>query len=104
MPPVTGLCTLVRLPDVPGYDAVATYTGTVQQPTGETEYTVKAVASYERLEQEEKAEIPSQPGTGLTPIQIVLISVGAFLFLVLIVGLLKKEKTNKKGVLKYAKH
>lgn len=92
----------VSLPDVPGYDAVATYTGTVQQPTGETEYTVKAVASYERLEQEEKAEIPSQPGTGLTPIQIILISVGAFLFLVLIVGLLwilakqKKKKQTKK--------
>lgn len=92
----------VSLPDVPGYDAVATYTGTVQHPTGETEYTVKAVASYERLESEEKAEIPSQPGTGLTPIQIVLISVGAFLFLVLIVGLLwilakqKKKKQTKK--------
>jgi|GEM_PF-796837 len=92
----------VSLPDVPGYDAVATYTGTVQQPTGETEYTVKAVASYERLESEEKAEIPSQPGTGLTPIQIILISVGAFLFLVLIVGLLwilakqKKKKQTKK--------
>ena len=92
----------VSLPDVPGYDAVATYTGTVQQPTGETEYTVKAVASYERLESEEKAEIPSQPGTGLTPIQIVFISVGAFLFLVLIVGLLwilakqKKKKQTKK--------
>ena len=92
----------VSLPDVPGYDAVATYTGTVQQPTGETEYTVKAAASYERLEKEEKAEIPSQPGTGLTPIQIILISVGAFLFLVLIVGLLwilakqKKKKQTKK--------
>ena len=63
---------------------------------------MKAVASYERLESEEKAEIPSQPGTGLTPIQIILISVGAFLFLVLIVGLLwilakqKKKKQTKK--------
>ena len=93
----------VSLPDVPGYDAVATYTGTIQKPTGKTEYTVKAVATYEK-EPTSQPEAQSQPNTGLTPIQIVLLSVAAFLLVVLVVGLLwilakrrkKKEKRTRK--------
>ena len=100
----------VSLPDVPGYDAVATYTGTVQQPTGETEYTVKAVASYERLESGGKSGNTFPTGNGLNsntdcfylcrcfPI------LGSDRWLIMDSSKTKKEKTNKKGVLKYAKH
>ena len=91
----------VSLPDVPGYDAVATYTGTIQKPTGKTEYTVKAVATYEK-EPTSEPEAQSQPNTGLTPIQIVLLSVAAFLLVVLVVGLLsilaKRRKKKEKEI------
>ena len=84
-----------------GYDAVATYTGTIQKPTGKTEYTVKAVATYEK-EPTSEPEAQSQPNTGLTPIQIVLLSVAAFLLVVLVVGLLsilaKRRKKKEKEI------
>lgn len=77
----------VALPDANGYNATLTYS----LDSGDTEYTIKATALYEKL------------NTGLTPAQIITISVvGVFLLVILIISILfvisKKKKSKEKGV------
>ena len=77
----------VALPDANGYNATLTYS----LDSGDTEYTIKATALYEKL------------NTGLTPAQIITISVvGVFLLIILTVAILfvisKKKKSKEKGV------
>lgn len=77
----------VALPDANGYNATLTYA----LDSGDMEYTIKAAAVYEKL------------NTGLTPAQIITISVvGVFLLIILIVAILfvisKKKKSKEKGV------
>lgn len=77
----------VALPDANGYNATLTYS----LDSGDTEYTIKATAIYKKL------------NTGLTPAQIITISVvGVFLLIILIVAILfvisKKKKSKEKGV------
>ena len=77
----------VALPDANGYNATLTYA----LDSGDMEYTIKATALYEKL------------NTGLTPAQIITMSVvGVFLLVILIVAILfvisKKKKSKEKGV------
>ncbi len=77
----------VALPDANGYNATLTYS----LDSGDIEYTINATALYEKL------------NTGLTPAQIITISVvGVFLLIILIVAILfvisKKKKSKEKGV------
>ena len=77
----------VALPDAAGYNATLTYS----LDSGDTEYTIKATALYEKL------------NTGLTPAQIIAISAaGVFLLVILIISILfvisKKKKSKEKGV------
>ncbi len=77
----------VALPDANGYNATLTYS----LDSGDTEYTIKATAIYKKL------------NIGLTPAQIITISVvGVFLLIILTVAILfvisKKKKSKEKGV------
>ncbi len=75
----------VTLPDAQGYNASLTYS----LDSGNTEYTIKATAVYEKL------------NTGLTPAQIIAISAaGVFLLVILIVSVLFviSKKKKDKGV------
>ena len=77
----------VALPDANGYNAQLTYS----LDSGNTEYIIKATAVYEKL------------NTGLTPAQIITISVvGVFLLIILTVAILfvisKKKKSKERGV------
>lgn len=74
----------VALPDAAGYTATVTY----QIDSGRTEYLYRATAIYEQQ--------------GLTPAQIIMISVGVILLVILIVAILfvisKNKKSREKGV------
>ena len=74
----------VALPDAAGYTATVTY----QIDSGRTEYLYRATAIYEQQ--------------GLTPAQIIMISVGVILLVALIIAILfilaKNKKSREKGV------
>ncbi len=74
----------VTLPDAPGYNAVLTYAADVTADTNETEYTINATAVYEK-------------NIGLSPTQIITISVvGVFLLIAIIIGILFILSKHKK--------
>lgn len=76
----------VTLPEVDGFSATVTYEGTVPQETGNTIYTIKAIATYTE--------------TGLSPAMIAVFSIGIvviILIILIILFSLARQKKKKRG-------
>lgn len=78
----------VELPNVPGYNAVATYTNTVDVNSGEREYTVQATAVYER---------DYTVATVVAGVFLGLLFIALFVVLVLFI-FTKKQKKEQKNI------
>lgn len=63
----------IPLPDAPGYDAVATYTANYEAPTGEKEYTMKAVVIYAPVVTASLPIVPIATGGGATVIGLFVV-------------------------------
>lgn len=76
----------VTLPEVDGFSATVTYEGTVPQETGNTIYTIKAIATYTE--------------TGLSPAMIAVFSIGIVVIILIILIILfsmARKKKKKRG-------
>lgn len=78
----------VKLPEIDGYEAIATYIADVDKQTGEKDYTIQAIATYTAV------------NTGLTTMQITMLSLGVIIIIIvalmIIFDLSHKRKKEKK--------